>query len=568
MNKITIKINARDVEARAGATILEVARCVNINIPTLCFFKDLNQGGSCRMCVVEVKGAKTLLPACVTKVTPGMEIYTDTEVVIESRRKTLDLICSNHRMDCEPCSRYSNCELHALVREYELDDRKYSYVGKETVEDTSAVHLVRDQSKCTLCRRCVSACQNRQSVGAIDVIGRGLETKIGNTLPLAETNCVHCGQCISVCPTGALSIKDETHWVWKALNDPKTAVVALLSPEVGAQLGEAFHQTIGTNVDGKTIAILRRLGFDRVFDMGSAAAITAKEVGKELLARIETGEGLPLFSSDCPSWVTYCEQNYAEFVDHLSTKKSPKAMFGALYKNCLVKDDMADEKNVFVVSIKSCTASKFETSRPSLVTDGIPDVDVSLTTRELESMIKRACVSRFTANKVWKELAEGQFDTITGISSGYVYDAVGGVMGAVMETLSAKPVDSIQRKIGIVDEVISERVYDLGGKLVRGAIVSGLGNAAKLMDQIRTGKKYDYVEIMGCPGGCINGGGQPNQSAEVHNFTNLKKERIKGLITANRISEKSLPDTQQFCHKYLEGQNSNQNLIQDPLRKK
>jgi NADP-reducing hydrogenase subunit HndD len=518
MEYIKITINNREIEAPAGSTILETAKNAGIKIPTLCYLKDINSIGACRMCVVEVKGARGLMPSCVTTITPGMVVSTDTAIVIESRKKTLDLICSNHRMDCEYCTRYSDCELHALCREYGLDDRKYSAFVTEAEEEDSSAHLIRDYSKCVRCRRCVSVCNKSQYVSAIGILNRGFNFKVGPAIPLNESSCIHCGQCITACPTGALRVKDDTNKVWRALKDPEKHVVAVVSPEVCERLGEYFQDKDGIYAEGKTIAILRRLGFDNIVSLDSAAAVAAVESLSELRVRLKNNEKLPLISSNCPSWVEFCEAYYPEYIGNLSSVKSPQTVLGALYKCGLAEIEGIDPKNIFIVSVKACTAGKFEDWRTELAAAGIQDVDITITTRELSVMIRQACVSKFTANRVWNELQGETFDPIPGIDSkhGRVIGELGGIMEAVITAETGTTAPLFNAINGYKD--ILEAEYELMGKKIKLAVTSGIRSAKSLMDMIKAGEKhYDYVEIMACPGGCMYGGGQPNLNCDERN---------------------------------------------------
>jgi NADP-reducing hydrogenase subunit HndD len=526
-----VKINGVDVEAPAGSTILEAARLVQIDIPTLCYLKDIHQSGACRICVVNVRGVKNLVASCVAPISPDMDIRTGTAEVVESRRRTLDLICSQHRMDCEYCVRYTDCELHALVRAYGLDGKKYSYIHEPDIDD-SAVHMIMDKSKCVQCRRCVAICRKNQHVGVIGVLGRGFHTHVGTALPLAETACIDCGQCIAVCPTDALRERDHTRQVWMAINNPSKLVIAMVSPFVGAQLGECFLDPIGTRAEGKAVAALRHLGFDRIFDVEDAAAVTVMEESTELLGRLKNGGKLPMITSNCPSWIKFCESQYPELLENVSTSKSPQQMFGALCKSCLAEKTGIDPKDTFVVSIGPCTAEKFECNSAS----GSPNVDVSLTTRELAAMIRRACVSNYTSLKVWRELPEGICDPFPGIASGTgrIFSDHGGLMaatlGAAYQALTGKELASLTFTAIDRAKSIHEAEFDVNGSTVKVAAVSGLAHAVKLMDMVKSGEKhYTFIEVMACPGGCMNGGGQPHQPGFIHNFTDLNADRAKAL---------------------------------------
>ena len=559
MSTVNVKINGRPYEVPAGSTVLEAANAAGVRIPTLCFLKEINAIGACRMCVTEVSGSKGLVAACVYPVAEGMEINTNSPLALEARKKTLELILSNHRMECLTCSRSQNCELQAMAKEYGVEHVRFCKPGDMQPEiEASAPHLVRDNSKCVLCRRCVAVCAKTQYVGVIGANDRGFATHIGTAFDRAlnETACVNCGQCIAVCPTGALNERDDTGEVWAALADPKKHVVVGTAPSVRAQLGEEFGMPIGTNVEGKMIAALRRLGFDRVFDVDMAADVTIMEEGNELLERLQNGGKLPMITSCSPGWVKFCETFYPDFIGNLSTCKSPQGMFGALVKSYYAEKEGLDPKDIFVVSVMPCTAKKFERARPELGREGVQDIDVSITTRELASMIKKVGIQ-------FSLLPDEECDPMLGVASGagHIFGATGGVMEAALRTVYEKVTGQECRPLEFTavrgTEDIKEAEYDLNGTKVKVAVTSGLVNAAKLLDMVKSGEKdYTFIEVMCCPGGCVNGGGQPRQPGYVRNFVDLRAERAKALYNEDaamtlRKSHES-PVVKELYDSYLE----------------
>ena len=532
MEKVTVTINGIEAKVPAEYTILQAAQSVGIRIPTLCYLKNVNAIAACRICLVEASGVRGQAAACVQQVADGMVVRTDTPALQKARRTTLELILSNHRMDCLGCSRSTDCELQALAREFGVDEKKYQ--GSENLGpqiEHSMPHLVRDNSKCILCRRCVAVCKYNQHVAVIGANDRGFDTHIGSAFdqPLGQTNCVCCGQCIAVCPTGALSERDDTDLVRAALADPAKKVIVGPAPSVRAQLGECFGLPIGTYVEGKMIAALRRLGFDRVFDVDFAADVTIMEEGTEFLERLSSGGKLPMITSCSPGWIKFCEHYYPDMIPHLSSCKSPQQMFGALVKTYYAEKEGLDPKDIVVVSIMPCTAKKFEVAREHQSAAGVPDVDVSLTTRELANMIKRAGI-------VFTELADEKADPMMGTASGagHIFGATGGVMEAALRTVAeivtGKPLENLNFTAVRGVEAVKEAEYDLNGTKVRVAVTSGLENASKLLDMVRSGEKdYHFIEIMACPGGCVNGGGQPHQPGYVRNSVDLRAERAKAL---------------------------------------
>ena len=533
METVNIMINGVAVAAPKGSTILEAARLANIEIPTLCFLKEINEIGACRMCVVEVKGARSLVAACVYPINEGMEIWTNTPKVLDSRKKTLQLILSNHDKKCLSCVRSGHCELQQMCRELGVDDENF-YDG-ENIEydiDYSAAHMLRDNNKCVLCRRCVAVCEKTQGIGVIGANERGYKTNIASAfeMGLGETACVCCGQCIAVCPTGALQEKDYVDDVLAAIADPDKFVVVQTAPAVRAALGEAFGYPIGTNVEGKMVAALRKIGFDKVFDTDFAADLTIMEEANELLERIQNGGKLPLITSCSPGWIKYCEHYHPDMLDNLSSCKSPQQMFGAMLKTYYAEKNNIDPKKIVSVSIMPCTAKKFEIGRENQAAAGLPDLDYSLTTRELARMIERLGIN-------FIGLPEEKFDEPLGISTGaaVIFGATGGVMEAALRTavwkLTGETSDSpIEFKEVRGIEGIKEATYEVAGLKVKVAVASGLKNANEVLTKIKNGEAdYQFVEIMACPGGCVNGGGQPQVSGSVRNFVDVRGLRAKAL---------------------------------------
>ena len=535
METVNIQINGMPLSVPKGISILEAARYAGIEIPTLCYLKDINEIGACRICMVEVKGARNLVTACVYPVSEGMEVFTNTEKVRHSRKTTLELILSTHDKSCLSCIRSGTCELQALCKEFGVDDEN-AFAG-ETIHydfDDSAAHMVRDNNKCILCRRCVAAC-DAQGISVIGANARGFDTHISSAFDkdLANVSCISCGQCIVNCPTGAIVEKDDTDKVLAAINDPEKFVIVNTAPSIRATLGEAFGMHIGTNVEGKMVAALRRLGFDKVFDTDFAADLTIVEEAHEFLERFQNGGVLPMITSCSPGWIKYCEHYYPELIPHLSTCKSPQQMFGATMKTYYAKKMGIDPKDIVVVGVMPCTAKKFETKRPNQAASGYPDVDIAITTRELARMIESAGI-------FFKHLPDEEFDNPFGESTGAatIFGTTGGVMEAALrtavETLTGKELENVDFKEVRGMKEVKEAEYDVDGTKIKVAVASGTKNAKVILDKIKDGTAdYQFIEIMGCPGGCINGGGQPIQHAVVRNFVDLKARRAQALYDAD-----------------------------------
>ena len=539
MENVNIKINGMPLSVPQGSTILEAARYAGIHIPTLCYLKDINQIGACRICMVEVKGARSLVASCVYPVNEGMEIFTNTPKVLESRKMTLELILSTHNKKCLSCVRSGDCELQRLSKEFGCDENYFMGENEVYPIDDSAAHMVRDNSKCVLCRRCSAACANLQDIAVIGPNERGFKTHIGCAFEnkLADVACISCGQCIVACPTGALYEKDQTADVWKALADPSKTVIVNTAPSIRVTLGESFGMPVGTNVKGKMVAALRRLGFAGVFDCDVGADLTIIEEANELIERVQNGGTLPMITSCSPGWVKYCEHYFPEFIPNLSSCKSPQQMFGAVAKTWYAEKMGIDPKDLVVVSIMPCTAKKFETGRDNESAAGVPDVDIALTTRELARMIQRAGLD-------FANLPDEDFDAPLGITTGAgaIFGATGGVMEAALRTAVEKLTGEELQKLEFTEvrgtAGIKEASYNVGGMDVKVAVASGIKNARKLLESVRDGKAdYQFIEIMACPGGCVNGGGQPIHDAYTRANVDIKGLRAAALYTEDEKSK-------------------------------
>ncbi len=553
MDMINVKINGRDYSVPAESTVLEACRYAGIDIPTLCYLKDINQIGACRLCLVEVVGARGLVTACVYPANEGMEILTNTAKVQAARKTNIELVLSAHEKKCLSCIRSTNCELQKFANDFGADADYFKGAAPEKAIDTSTAFLVRDNNKCILCRRCVGACEH-QGIGAIGAVNRGFDTEIAPAFDktLSETSCISCGQCIVACPVGALYEKDDTARVFEALSDPTKHVAICTAPSVRATLGECFGYEPGTDVEGKMAAALRRLGFDGVYDMNFTADLTIIEEAHEFIERVQNGGKLPLITSCSPGWVKFCEHYFPEMTENLSTCKSPQQMFGALYKTYFAKKMGIDPKDIVFVSAIPCTAKKFEVGRPGQDVDGMPGVDVAITTRELARMIQSAGIN-FRGLK--DEGFDQPFDVASG--AGAIFGATGGVMEAALRTAAETILGTKLEKLEFEDvrgiEPIKRASYKLGDLTVRVAVTSGTANAKKLLRAVQDGtEQVDFIEVMACPGGCVNGGGQPVQDATVRSTTDLKSLRAAVLYHDDDTSELRKSHENPACIKVYE----------------
>ena len=561
MDLVNLTIDGIKVSVPAGSTVLEAARSANIQIPTLCYLKDVNQIGACRMCLVDT-GARALAAACVMPVSEGMNVKTNTPAIREARKVNMELLLSNHDRKCLTCVRSRNCELQTLAEELGVRDIRFEGVKSEHPIDDKSLSVVRDPNKCIQCRRCVAACHNVQKIGVIGTVGRGFNTVIAPAWDdkLADVSCVNCGQCIMACPVGALREKDNTAEVWKAIGDPNKHVVVQPAPAVRVALGEEFGMPMGTRVTGKMAAALRRMGFDKIFDTNYGADLTIMEEGAELIHRIQNDGVLPMITSCSPGWVKFIEHYYPEFLPNLSSCKSPHQMLGAIIKSYYAEKEHIDPKDIFTVSVMPCTAKKFEAKRPEMGHDGIADVDAVITTRELARMIKEAGID-------FVNLPDEDFDPMLGESTGAgaIFGATGGVMEAALRTvadiLEGKDLDNIDYHEVRGIQGVKEATVTIAGKEIKLAVANGTGNARVLMDKMKAGEAdYTFIEIMGCPGGCVTGGGQPIVPARERMVVDPKVVRAKAiyeedLAMKERKSHKN-PSIQKLYDEYLGKPNS------------
>lgn len=559
---ISATIDGIEVNVKNGTTILEAAKEVGIDIPTLCFLKDINEIGDCRICLVEVQGARGFVTACMQKVEQGMVIKTNTDKVNEARKNVLKLILSSHDKKCLSCIRHGNCELQKLALKFGITDIEFEGELPTRVFDEKSVAVVRDTSKCVLCRRCVSTCKNIQEIGAIDCVNRGYDSTISTFehKSLDDVNCTFCGQCIQNCPTAGLHEKENIDEVYEKLKDENYFVVVQTAPAVRVALGEEFGMEIGTNVEGKMITALKRLGFDKVFDTNTGADFTIMEETTEFINRVKNGKDLPIITSCCPAWVRFMEMEYPEMIKYLSTCKSPHEMFGAILKTYYANKIGINPEKIYVVSVMPCVAKKFERQRPEMKNNDLYNVDAVITTRELAKMIRQANID-------FKILKDTEFDNPMGEASGAgaIFGTTGGVMEAALRTaqdlLTGKDLEEIEFEEVRGQKGIKKAIVSINDKDFKIAVANGLGNARKIIEEIKSGKaSYDFIEIMACPGGCIMGGGQPIKTSKIRREVDVRKLRANAIynIDEKKFMRKSHqnPIVKNIYNEYLKYPNS------------
>lgn len=535
MTMVNLTINGKQIQAPQGATILEAARAAGIYIPTLCYHPELRPEGACRLCMVEASGARTLVASCVYPVSEGMVVKTNTDKVREARKTVVELLLANHPKDCLCCQKSGDCELQKIAADLGL--RRIRFEGGETKAhtiDCSNPSLVRDQEKCILCGRCIRICRDVQGMSVYSFAGRGFNTIVSTAFEhdLKDAVCTYCGQCASVCPTGAIVEKDDTEQVWKAINDPDKVVIVQTAPSVRVALGEELGIPAGSIVTGKMVAALRSLGFDKVFDTNFSADLTIMEEGHEFIDRLQNGGVLPMITSCSPGWVNMIELKYPELLPHLSTAKSPQQMFGAVAKTYYAEKAGIDPAKIVSVSVMPCTAKKAEAQREEMCDSGYRDVDIVITTRELGRMIREAGID-------FASLPEENFDSPLGTGTGaaVIFGNTGGVMEAALRTVadvvSGEDLPKIEYDEVRGMEETREAVLTIAGKEIRIAVVNTLGSARKMLERIKAGTAdYQFIEVMACPGGCIGGGGQP-----VPVNREIRQMRREALFDCDRMSE-------------------------------
>lgn len=533
MEMVNITIDGQKLQVPKTATVLEAARAAGIKVPTLCYHPELRPEGNCRVCMVEVAGARSLVASCVYPVNDGMVVKTSTEAVRAARKTVVELLLANHPQDCLSCQRNLSCELQSIAADLGIRKVRFDGERKQHPLDDRNPSIVRDQSKCILCGRCIRACSERQGVHVYSFANRGFDTVVVPAFNqgLHEVACTYCGQCVSVCPTAAIVIKDDTAKVWRELSNPEKHVIVQTAPAVRVALGEELGLEPGAIVTGKMVAAIRKLGFSRVFDTNFAADVTIMEEGAELLERINHGGKLPMITSCSPGWVNFAELIYPDLLEHLSTAKSPQQIFGALAKTYYAEKMGIDAKNIVSVSIMPCTAKKAEAARDEMNASGYRDVDIVLTTHELGAMIREAGIDFST-------LPDDEYDAPMGIATGagVIFGATGGVMEAALRTVSELVTGE---ELECIDfhgvrglQGVKEAEVQIGDTVVKVAVAHTLLNARTLLEQIREGRsQYHFIEIMACPGGCISGGGQPISSC-----ADIREKRINALYECDQCS--------------------------------